>query len=71
MEDLKPHGDVLQSVSSDVCIDVGFNSSPKILEWKEQGDGGGSEAQNAKLIPAIEVATESDESAGLAFLNTS
>ena len=68
MDDSKPDSDVFQSVTSDVCANVVVSSSPKSLGWKEQGDSVGSEALNAELIPAIELATELDESAEVAVL---
>ena len=68
VDDQKPDSDVLQSVSSGVCTDVVFNSSPKTFGWKEQRDFVGSEARNAERIPAIEMTTELDESAEVACL---
>ena len=66
VDDPKPDSDVLQSVSSDVCTDVVFSSLPKTPGRKEQGGCVGSEALSAELIPAIEFATEPDETAEVA-----
>ena len=69
VEDPKSDSDVLRPVSSDVIIDAVLSASPTILETKVQGGQVGFEALIAEPIPAIELATEPDEAAGVAVLH--
>ena len=64
VDDQSPDSDALQSASPDFVL----SASPKTLGIVKQGGCKSSEAVDAELIPAIELAVEPHESADVSVL---
>ena len=66
--DQSPDGDAFQSLCRDESADIVLHATPNTLEIVEQGGGTSSEAVDAELVPAIELAVELYESADVSVL---